>query len=510
MLAIIIIAAFTLVSCHKREEKPLVTRDLFADMQEPCYRLDEKAIRACIADLMSMDKDMQTADIQTRKHYQQEGRLMWISRTGVSCNADSVLKYVANVADLGFDKSKFRLGEIESDLAKATQLDFSTDDINRLYARLEYNLTKAYMRYCIGQRFGYINPGKLLNRLDVRDSDSVSVCYQTLFDLPVKSAKSRFVEMAFNKVRHDSVGIFLRESQPNDNIYRLLADRLTNARSTSERDRILCNMERCRWAIADKPQMHKKYLWLNIPSQELVCIDTQDTLRMRVVCGSKKTKTPLLQSYIERMEINPQWIIPKSIIKNSVVHHAGNSAYFDSHRYFILERKTGKHISPAEVSAQMLLGKDYLVIQRGGRGNAMGRMVFRFNNKFSVFLHDTSNPGLFSSSDRLASHGCVRVEKPFDLAVFLMQDKDEETIEKIKYSITVDMPDASADNKSADKSEAPEIDRKMLLRGLKFTPHIPLFINYFTLYPSSDGRMVTYPDIYGYDNAIIDGLRKYM
>ena len=67
-------------------------------------------------------------------------------------------------------------------------------------------------------------------------------------------------------------------------------------------------------------------------------------------------------------------------------------------------------------------------------------MIFRFKNNFSVYLHDTSNPALFSANDRLASHGCVRVQRPYDLAVFLLEDKDEVLLDKIKYSFTFDWP----------------------------------------------------------------------
>lgn len=74
------------------------------------------------------------------------------------------------------------------------------------------------------------------------------------------------------------------------------------------------------------------------------------------------------------------------------------------------EKKTGEVIDLSDVTKEMLLSNDYRVIQEGGSGNSLGRVIFRFNNNFSVFLHDTSSPNVFTRTDRRASHGCIRVE----------------------------------------------------------------------------------------------------
>lgn len=118
------------------------------------------------------------------------------------------------------------------------------------------------------------------------------------------------------------------------------------------------------------------------------------------------------------------------------MRHVNDDDYFIRNNYYVVERKSGEYVDLSEVTKDMLLSKDYRVIQEGGPGNALGRVIFRFNNNFSVFLHDTSNPGVFARSDRRASHGCIRVERPFDLAVFMLQEEDDDVINKIKYSMT--------------------------------------------------------------------------
>lgn len=505
---------FFCISCGPTQQKLPVTRDSFADMTLDGFHISEKRIRSYIADLMYEDHDRQAADLKVKDYYKNAGPFLWIGRDGVAHCADSVLKYVARVKEMGFSLRRFRLDAIQRDKQTIDSLNLGDENINRVLARLEYNLTKAYLCYCIGQRFGYTSPKRIFNRLDVRDSDSVHKTYNVLFDVPVKTPSHHFVLQAFNKVRHDSVGWFLRQSVPNDPLYARLQAMLGQHTSAAERKRILCNMERCRWSVDDSRYNHKKYVLLNVPSQELDAIDGDNTLSMRVVCGSQKTKTPLLQSYISRIEINPQWIIPKSIVKKSVAQHAGDAGYFERHRYFIQERKTGKQVNPAVATPAMLLGNEYLVIQRGGKGNALGRMVFRFKNNFSVYLHDTSNPGLFSANDRLASHGCVRVQRPYDLAAFLLEDKDEVLLDKIKYSFTVDFPEPSKSNNDdeEDNGAVPtvKVDKARLVRWVTLTPQVPLYITYYTLFNTANGQLHSYPDIYGYDNALYETLKLYL
>lgn len=502
------------ISCGPTQQKLPVTRDSFADMTLDGFHISEKRIRSYIADLMYEDHDRQAADLKVKDYYKNAGPFLWIGRDGVAHCADSVLKYVARVKEMGFSLHRFRLDAIQRDKQTIDSLNLGDENINRVLARLEYNLTKAYLCYCIGQRFGYTSPKRIFNRLDVRDSDSVHKTYNVLFDVPVKTPSHHFVLQAFNKVRHDSVGWFLRQSVPNDPLYVRLQAMLGQHTSAAERKRILCNMERCRWSVDDSRYNHKKYVLLNVPSQELDAIDGDNTLSMRVVCGSQKTKTPLLQSYISRIELNPQWIIPKSIVKKSVAQHAGDAGYFERHRYFIQERKTGKQVNPAVATPAMLLGNEYLVIQRGGKGNALGRMVFRFKNNFSVYLHDTSNPGLFSANDRLASHGCVRVQRPYDLAAFLLGDKDEVLLDKIKYSFTVDFPEPSKSNNDdeEDNGAVPtvKVDKARLVRWVTLTPQVPLYITYYTLFNTANGQLRSYPDIYGYDNALYETLKLYL
>lgn len=489
-----------------------VSLDAFAELRKPYLQIDEDKVSENIRRLAFADRPQMTADRHARTYYLEGGRPMWLSRKGADSRVDSVLKYVAKVDSFGFSREDFCYTTISRDLARVQKLDFDTlpdadNGINRVYARLEYSLTKAFLRYCEGQRFGFTNPYDLFNRLDVRDSDSVHVSYRSLYGVPTKLARSEFLDEAYGAIASGSekVGAFMQASYPENPLYPEFCKMLSRTLSAAERRRVFCNIERSRWCHGDYPQLHDKYVLVNVPTQQLEAVEKNDRITMRIALGSMETKTPLLTGRIKRIDFNPQWIIPKSIIKTSVRHHAGDVGYFERHSYFVRERKSGKIISPAFVTADMMMSHDYHVVQRGGKGNALGRIIFRFDNDYSIYLHDTSSPSVFANRNRIVSHGCIRVERPYDLAVFMLADKDERVMEKMKYSIAVDLS-----NEGAETDERPVIDKSKLLHSLSVKPTVPLFITYYTLYPNADGVMTGYDDIYGFDPVIYAKIQNFI
>lgn len=499
------VVMLVLAGCQKHEPNSnrWVTVEAFRGFSEPGQTINSYHIRNYIDSLIKADKEATTADIRTRSYYLNDGKFLWIDRKGVDHRADTLLFWLKGIDKMGFSMRRFCVENIEDDLLALRSLRLDTTrqgNVNAVLARLEYRLTKAYFRYAAGQRFGFTNPAYLLNRLDTIEPsryDSVvrPVRYRGLFDVPMDHLSKDFFNAAIRKVEVDSLSSFLSEVQPRSNFYDALQKRLAEGRiDKTMRAKILCNMERCRWRTKERIQDKGKYVIVNIPSMHLMAIDHHDTLTMRIGCGSLKTKTPLLVSRIKRMDVNPQWVIPRSIIDKDVAHHVGDRHYFDSRRYYVVDRRTGKEVDFPEVTFSMLRSHNYSVVQRGGKGNSLGRLVFRFDNNFSVFLHDTSSRGVFSREDRSVSHGCVRVEKPFELGVFLMHEKNQQLIDKLQYSMTADSL----------------ANRKMIVRSIKVEPQVPLFITYYTLFPMAGGRMVEYADIYGYDKVIYDSLKPYL
>jgi murein L,D-transpeptidase YcbB/YkuD len=127
-----------------------------------------------------------------------------------------------------------------------------------------------------------------------------------------------------------------------------------------------------------------------------------------------------------------------------------------------------------------------LVRQKSGPRNALGLVKFMFPNEFDVYLHSTPAPQLFNQSRRDFSHGCIRVEKPAELAAWLLQDQPKWTLENIKAAMQ-----SGPDNQQVNLSRP-----------------VPVVIVYLTAIVEENGQVYFYNDIYGLDGALNEALAK--
>lgn len=493
-------------SCRGSVENPNkeLSLEAFSDFRTKEYALNSHQIRRNIDRLMSSDGIQLPMDRQTRRYYAEKNPFMWITRNGVNDRADSVLVFLKKADYYGLNVKMFRAEQIEEDIERIRNLDVPVagDDINAVMARLEYNLTRAYFRYSAGQNFGFVNPDYLYNNLEKYAVDSVTEKFRQLCDLKVKRPDDTFYALAVKKAFTDSVSDFLSSTHPEGKLYELLLNRLNTAGLSSKSRRItICNIERCRWRFRgiSNPDSYNKYVVVNIPSYTLRAVSEDSILTMRTGCGTTEFKTPLLSSHITRMDVNPQWIVPKSIAKG----FASNYSYMHRMGMFVYDKKKGKLPPEEAIYSKVMAGEQY-IIQAGGPKNSLGRIIFRFDNNFSVYLHDTSSPWVFQRNNRAVSHGCVRVAKPFDLALFLLGDKAESFKEKLEYSMTVEFVN---DNDSVVKQK---IDRKKLVNTLSVKPSVPLFITYYTVFYNDFGSLSEFEDVYGYDEVLMDKLSPFI
>jgi len=426
----------------------------------------------------------------------------WFDRMGVSADADSVLAYLCReVPRNGLDTAAFFIPEIAKDLEIVHQLLFDSVgvSINEVLPRLDAHLSKAYIRYVTGQRYGFMKP-RVFNHMDPKVGNPG--IFARVFDydsaLPDTS-------VAAKKMTESDRLSFLVSSAPDTYIYKALLREMDKTTDADKRHQLAVNMERCRWQI-EHPKDVKRQILVNIPAQQLWAIDVDSVLDMRICCGAVPTKTPLLHSAISYMQVNPEWVIPQNIVKTEVVHHAGDSAYFARNRYSIIDKESGDTLNVSSVDANLLLSGKLRVSQKGGVGNSLGRIVFRFPNDFSIYLHDTNNRSAFQRDRRTLSHGCVRVQKPFELASFLLSDVDEWTLESLRLSM--DIPPVTDRGREwlQKHADAPHPYRLISYHGVK--PHVPLYILYYTTFPNPKTGVIDYwPDLYGFDKVISKELK---
>lgn len=198
------------------------------------------------------------------------------------------------------------------------------------------------------------------------------------------------------------------------------------ALNVSLQDRILqvrINMERIRWLY---PEHEQRYVLVDVAGARVHFIDDGKVAwSSRVQVGRSARPTPALKSAITHLTLNPTWTVPPTIFNEDMLPKIQRDIrYLEKNQIRVLTPQ-GQEI-PAE-SVDWARPGPILLRQDAGPANPLGQIVFRFRNPFLVFLHDTPSRGIFASSQRGVSSGCVRVEHAMELARLLLGDVDEAT-----------------------------------------------------------------------------------
>jgi murein L,D-transpeptidase YcbB/YkuD len=247
-------------------------------------------------------------------------------------------------------------------------------------------------------------------------------------------------------------------------------------------------LERWRWL---PHQFERPPVVVNIPEFRLHADNEmyQWVLSMKVVVGKAyQHKTPVFADQIKSVIFRPYWNIPLSIQRAETLPHLEkNPSYLAEHSYEIVDR-SGHVVSESAVTDEMkgLLRSGKLgVRQRPGPDNALGLLKFEFPNPYDVYMHDTPAKQLFSRSRRDFSHGCIRVEDPAALAAWVLRDKPEWTLERIRNAM----------------------DGDETIRVYLKNP-IPILILYGTAVVQENGEIQFFDDIYGYDATLERALNE--
>lgn len=219
------------------------------------------------------------------------------------------------------------------------------------------------------------------------------------------------------------------------------------------------NLERWRWLSSS---LADRFVLVNIPAFELHGFEHgRSVLRMRVVTGNAaRTPTPVFARPMTDVVFRPYWNVPTSIAEDEIM-----PAVYRDRGYL---RRRNMELVRGDGGVQLR--------QRPGPGNALGLVKFQLPNPFGVYLHDTPEDGLFARARRDGSHGCVRVERPFDLARFALAGAPEWTPARIR----------------AAAAGGPE-------RPVALPEPLPVVITYLTAWAEADGVTRFFPDVYEHD-----------
>jgi murein L,D-transpeptidase YcbB/YkuD len=226
---------------------------------------------------------------------------------------------------------------------------------------------------------------------------------------------------------------------------------------------LMVNMERCRW-ISPSLTKNEQYIMVNIPSFTLTYVkDGKPVLISKVVVGKSLNKTVVFTGQMSQIIFSPYWNVPRSILQKEILPAiAKNSNYLAEHDMEWVANR---------------------VRQRPGEQNALGKVKFVFPNSHIIFMHDTPAKSLFDREQRAFSHGCIRLEKPRELAIKVLEGDKNWTIERI------------------DEAMNREVEKTYNLKT-----KIPVYIGYFTSWVDREGEIHFYHDIYGHDARLLETL----
>jgi murein L,D-transpeptidase YcbB/YkuD len=251
-------------------------------------------------------------------------------------------------------------------------------------------------------------------------------------------------------------------------------------------EQVELNLERWRWLPED---MGRRHIIVNIAAYELEVVDADSVvLSMRVVVGRPFSRTPVLSDTMRYIVLNPYWHVPRDIATHELLPKVRHSASFlarSNMRVFPASGPSGQEVDPSTVdwSAVTPARFPFQLRQDPGPRNALGRIKFMFLNKYHVYLHDTPAGSLFAEAQRDFSHGCIRIQDPIALAVYLLQDPLWD-----RDAILLALDDA--------------VDRSVPL-----PQPIPIHLLYWTAWAAGDGTIQFRRDIHGRDAPLLKALR---
>ena len=241
--------------------------------------------------------------------------------------------------------------------------------------------------------------------------------------------KDTILSAVYNKKTQEAIKFFQTRHglKPDGVIGRSTIEALNFSRN-QRIEQVIANMERWKWFAHN---LGNQYLLINIPDYSIVAVKKNDTMQsQRVVVGRDTRKTPILYSKISSINLNPNWTVPPTILKEDIYPDAiKNKGVFKKKGLVILDLKNNE-VDPNTWKIED--ANKYKYIQTPNRNNSLGSMKINFPNKFSVYLHDTNHRNFFSFNYRSLSSGCVRLEKPLEMAAYILNDSIKWSLQKIK------------------------------------------------------------------------------
>jgi len=261
-----------------------------------------------------------------------------------------------------------------------------------------------------------------------------------------------------------------------------------NSDPSIQMQQVIVNLERRRWLNYD---LGARHILVNQASFTGYVMDYGlPTLVTRVVVGKSNPKyqTPEFIDQMSHMMVNPSWNVPQSIASQEYLPQLLRDPSVLARQNFTMRvRGSGEQVDARLIDLTQYSERNFPFVlqQRPGAGNALGKVKFMFPNQYNIYLHDTPAKSLFNRDTRAYSHGCVRVQRPLDLAYTLLapQSSDPEGVFQA----------------ARNSGRETRIDLE--------TP-VPIYLTYQTVFLDENGELAYRIDVYGRDTLVFDALAE--
>ena len=256
-----------------------------------------------------------------------------------------------------------------------------------------------------------------------------------------------------------------------------------NVRLSFRVEQLRLTLERWRWVPYEFSQPP---VVVNIPEFRLRAFEKDGTvaLAMNVIVGKAyRHETPVFERDMKFVVFRPYWNVPPSIQRSEIVPAIKKDRDYIAKKGYEVVTPQGSVVTSGTINDDILqqIGTGKLQVrQKPGPSNALGLVKLIFPNEYNVYLHSTPSQQLFSQTRRDFSHGCIRVEKPAELAAWVLRDKPEWSLERVRAAMQTGKDNAQAN----------------------LTKAVPVLILYGTAVVDDQNQVHFFDDIYGYDGAL--------
>ncbi len=268
-----------------------------------------------------------------------------------------------------------------------------------------------------------------------------------------------------------------RHGLPNDGVIGNVTLQAINVGADVRLAQLQTNLVRLRSMAGFKGE---RYVMVNIPAAELEMVEGGVVVqRHTTIVGKIDRQTPILNSKINEVILNPYWTAPKSIIEKDIIPvMRKDPEYLTRNAIRIFNEATGEEIPPSAIDWNTNDAVKYMLRQDPGKINAMSSTKINFPNPHAVYMHDTPQQNLFLNAVRFDSSGCVRVHNVKDLSLWLLRNTP-----------------------GWDRAQVESVIQSRINTPIPLVDPVPLYFTYVTAWATPNGAVHFRDDIYKRDGA---------